>query len=381
MAKIFLCHASEDRPQVEEIYRCLRKEGYQPWMDKTDLLPGQQWQQEIPKVLRTADFILLFLSRNSITKRGYIQREFKLALDTLQEIPEDIIHTIPVRLDDWDIPEQFKFLHWCNLFEEDGYEKLLQAIQIGLSQRQQQVSGGASDASRKTEAANPIAFSNKGGWQRFLRAIRLGLEQRLQPGNQGLPEALRKAETTKPKDAQAQGIDLRYDLILILEEAMFGVVKTLAFEKRETCLSCSGKPLESLKCSYCNGQGITTVKAKFSVKIPAGVDNGSRVLVRGKGESRIPGATPGDLFVVLTVKEHEKFKRIDNDLFTELSVDTKTATHGGLLPLKVIGKVVKVRVPPNITSNRSLRLAGLGVPDIKTGKRGDLYCSIIISDS
>jgi tetratricopeptide (TPR) repeat protein len=101
-----------------------------------DLLPGQRWQQEIPRALKNADFILIFFSRNSVAKRGYVQREFKLALDTLQEIPEDQIHTIPIRLDECDIPPQFGFLQWCNFFEADGFKRLERAIQTGLLQHQ-----------------------------------------------------------------------------------------------------------------------------------------------------------------------------------------------------------------------------------------------------
>jgi GTPase SAR1 family protein len=107
-------------------------------MDKMDLLPGQQWRQEIPRALQTSDFILLFFSLNSTTKRGYVQVEFKLALDTLQEMPEGRIHTIPVRLDkSVDIPSEFGHLHWCNLYDEDGFDKLAQALQLGISQRLQ----------------------------------------------------------------------------------------------------------------------------------------------------------------------------------------------------------------------------------------------------
>src|SRR4030095_2750764 len=103
MARIFLCHASEDRLQVEAVYERLRALGWQPWMDKMDLLPGQRWQQEIPRILKKSDFILIFFSRYSVAKRGYVQREFKLALETLQEIPEHQIHTIPIRLNECDI--------------------------------------------------------------------------------------------------------------------------------------------------------------------------------------------------------------------------------------------------------------------------------------
>src|SRR5438309_9550274 len=96
VARIFLCHASEDKVQVREVYYRLRAiDGFEPWLDEEDLLPGQHWQQEIPRALQASDFILIFFSRISVAKRGYVQREFKLAIDTLQEIPGAMIHTIP----------------------------------------------------------------------------------------------------------------------------------------------------------------------------------------------------------------------------------------------------------------------------------------------
>ena len=86
MARIFLCHASEDKAQVREVYHRLRAvEGFEPWLDEEDLLPGQEWEREIPRALQISDFILIFLSRNSVAKRGYVQREMKLALDAWQE--------------------------------------------------------------------------------------------------------------------------------------------------------------------------------------------------------------------------------------------------------------------------------------------------------
>src|SRR5215831_8411146 len=116
MARIFLCHAHEDKAQVNDVYQRLRALGWQPWLDKMDLLPGQRWQEEIPRALRTSDFILIFFSRNAVAQRKrYVQREFKLALDTLQEIPNGMIHTIPIRLDDCAIPAEFEFLQRCDL--------------------------------------------------------------------------------------------------------------------------------------------------------------------------------------------------------------------------------------------------------------------------
>jgi hypothetical protein len=127
--QIFLCHASEDKPAVTAIYDRLKALGYKPWLDKRDLLPGQRWRSEIPKAIRASDYILIFLSKTSVAKRGYVQNEFKLALQVLDEIPEGTIYAIPVRLDECPIPDQFSDLHWCNLFEADGFEYLLRALQ------------------------------------------------------------------------------------------------------------------------------------------------------------------------------------------------------------------------------------------------------------
>jgi hypothetical protein len=137
MAQIFLCHASEDKAAVRDIYQRLRAiEGFEPWLDEEALLPGQVWEREIPRTLKASAFILIFFSRHSVAKRGYVQREMKLALDALQEVPEGTIHTIPVRLDDCPVPEQLQRYHYANLFDPRGFERLVHAIRAGVSQRQ-----------------------------------------------------------------------------------------------------------------------------------------------------------------------------------------------------------------------------------------------------
>ena len=136
MARIFLCHASEDKAQVREVYHRLRAiDGFEPWLDEEDLLPGQEWAREIPRALQTSDFILIFLSRISVAKRGYVQREMKLALDAWQELPEGTIHTIPVRLDDCEVPESFRRYHWANLFDPNGFDRIVRAIRAELAKR------------------------------------------------------------------------------------------------------------------------------------------------------------------------------------------------------------------------------------------------------
>ena len=99
MVQIFLCHASEDKTQVREVYQHLREiEGFKPWLDEEDLVGGQLWEQEIPQALQASDFIVIFFSQNSIRKIGYVQNEFKLALGAWRQTPEGVIRTIPVRL-------------------------------------------------------------------------------------------------------------------------------------------------------------------------------------------------------------------------------------------------------------------------------------------
>jgi formylglycine-generating enzyme required for sulfatase activity len=129
--QIFLCHASEDKAAVLDIYGRLQTLGYKPWLDKRDLLPGQRWRSEIPKAIRASDYILICLSKTSVAKRGYVQKEFKLALEVLDEMPAGAIYAIPLRLDDCAVPDQFSNLHWYNLFEADGFQYLLRALQAG----------------------------------------------------------------------------------------------------------------------------------------------------------------------------------------------------------------------------------------------------------
>jgi hypothetical protein len=111
--RVFLCHASEDKVQVRRAYEQLKKAGFDPWLDEKDLLPGQNWEEEIPRALKVSAAVLVFLSKTSVSKRGYVQREFRIAFDTLQEIPHSQVFVIPVKLDDCEVPELFRSLHWA----------------------------------------------------------------------------------------------------------------------------------------------------------------------------------------------------------------------------------------------------------------------------
>ena len=134
--KVFLCHASADKPKVRELYRYLKRRGVTPWLDAEDLIPGQHWQIEIPKALNTSDAIIICLTKNSIDKEGYVQQEIKFALDKALEMPEERIFLIPALLEDCEVPYSLKDYQWVNLFEADGYSRLMKALKLRASQLQ-----------------------------------------------------------------------------------------------------------------------------------------------------------------------------------------------------------------------------------------------------
>jgi hypothetical protein len=126
--KVFLCHASGDKPSVRSLYNQLQKSDVEPWLDEENLLPGQRWQQEIPKAVRSSDVVIICLSQHSTTKEGYVQKEIKYALDVADEKPEDRIFLIPLRLEDCKVPNRLEPFQWVNLFEENGYERLMRSL-------------------------------------------------------------------------------------------------------------------------------------------------------------------------------------------------------------------------------------------------------------
>lgn len=128
--KVFLCHASADKPAVRKLYRYLKQRGVQPWLDEINLLPGQDWQVEIPNALFSSDVIVVCLSKNSIDKEGYVQKEITFALDKALEKPEGIIFIIPARLEECNIPSRVSSFQWVDLFREGGHKRLMQSLNL-----------------------------------------------------------------------------------------------------------------------------------------------------------------------------------------------------------------------------------------------------------
>jgi TIR domain len=126
--KLFLCHAHSDAPAVRALYNRLVKDGVDAWLDKEKLLPGQDWELEIRKAVRESDVVVVCLSKE-FNKSGFRQKEVRLVLDTAMEKPEGEIFIIPARLEECDTLESLRRWQWVDLFEADGYERFVRALQ------------------------------------------------------------------------------------------------------------------------------------------------------------------------------------------------------------------------------------------------------------
>ena len=133
--KLFLCHGSEDKPIVRQLYNKLISIGIDAWLDEEKILPGQDWQYEISKAVRNSDIIVICLSSTSVNKTGYVQREIKYALDIADEKPEGTIFLIPARLENCRVPDRLSGKQWVNLFEEKGFERLIKSLETYLKNK------------------------------------------------------------------------------------------------------------------------------------------------------------------------------------------------------------------------------------------------------
>jgi hypothetical protein len=129
MGKIFISYARNDYDKAMDLYGYLSKHGFSLWLDRKDLLPGQEWKSEIKKAIRESVVFLACLSNNSVSKQGYVQVELREALDVAQEMPEGVIYIIPVRLDECEVPNRLAMYQWVDYSEIDEKEKLIRAIQ------------------------------------------------------------------------------------------------------------------------------------------------------------------------------------------------------------------------------------------------------------
>ena len=133
--RVFLCHASQDKPVVRDLYQKLAAEKWiDPWLDEERLLPGQDWDLEIEKAVESSDAILVCLSSNSVSKEGYVQRELRKVITVSLEKPEGAVYIIPIRLDECDSPRSLRARQYIDYFPPRNrtlaYDKILASLKL-----------------------------------------------------------------------------------------------------------------------------------------------------------------------------------------------------------------------------------------------------------
>ncbi len=126
--RVFLCHSSNDKPAVRDLYIRLKNNQVDPWLDEENLLHGQEFDYEISNAVRSCHVVIVCLSAHSVNKSGYLQKEIRKVLDVAEEQPEGTIYVIPLKLEECEVPSRLRRWHWVNFFEAKGFEKLMQSL-------------------------------------------------------------------------------------------------------------------------------------------------------------------------------------------------------------------------------------------------------------
>jgi hypothetical protein len=127
--RVFIIYAREDLEAARNLSANLRELGFNPWLDVDEISPGQVWRKSVINALEKSSMALVLISKN-LSKKGFVQEELKVAMGILQEREKDISPVIPVRLDESEVPESLSHIHWVNLFEENGIDRLVKGLSI-----------------------------------------------------------------------------------------------------------------------------------------------------------------------------------------------------------------------------------------------------------
>jgi len=169
-----------------------------------------------------------------------------------------------------------------------------------------------------------------------------------------------------------RGEDLEYSLELGLEEAAAGVTTKINLAREVSCPACLGSGGQGNKpCPQCGGMGRVNRPENIQVRIPAGVDEGSRVRVPGKGNEGSGGGSAGDLFLSIRMRPHPRFDRKGRDIHLEIPISLSEAVFGAKIEVPTVEGSVKMTIPPGTSSGQQFRLRGYGMPETKKGSRGD----------
>ena len=215
-----------------------------------------------------------------------------------------------------------------------------------------------------------------------------------------------------------RGADLRYNLEIRFEDAASGVEKEIVIPRLETCATCRGSGAKSGSqpvvcktcrgtgqvrfsqgfltvsqtcsrcrgegrivehpCATCRGLGQTKAERTLTVKVPAGVETGTRLKLAGEGEAGVRGGGPGDLYVVIVVKEHPLFTRQGDDIYCEVPVSFTQAALGAQIDIPTITGKTTLKVPPGTQTGAEFRIRGKGFPNVRGYGHGDLLARIFV---
>ena len=151
------------------------------------------------------------------------------------------------------------------------------------------------------------------------------------------------------------------------------------FSIQQTCPTCHGSgKMISDPCGTCRGAGRVKKHKTLAVKIPAGVDEGYRIRLTGEGEAGVNGGPPGDLYVVVHLKEHSVFQRDGDDLHCEMPISFSQAALGGEIEIPTLDGSAKIKVPPETQTGQVFRLRGKGIKGVRSSYPGDLLCEVVV---
>ena len=212
--KVFLCHASQDKPVIRELAQRLFAEGWiDPWLDEKKLLPGQDWRLKIEDAVETSDIVIICLSSNSVTKEGFVQKELRYAREIALEKPDETIFLIPLRLDDCEAPRGLRFYQWVDYFgdkKNEAYSALIESLKLRHGQKlvlevQERIL--KEKLERVHEAAEKLAQANAIDDKETKEKVRTDAEDQV-----GQREAKEKAkvetsENPRPQETQPKSVD------------------------------------------------------------------------------------------------------------------------------------------------------------------------------
>ena len=174
-----------------------------------------------------------------------------------------------------------------------------------------------------------------------------------------------------------RGQDIESPIEVTLEEAYHGSTRVIQLQTVESCTACGGTgSVGNRVCTICNGAGGKINPRRLEVKIPAGVRNGSRIRIAGKGSPGRAEGNKGDLYLVVKVLPHKVFERKGDDLYTEVSVPLSTAIMGGEVRLTTLNGNVSLEIPPETQNSKVFRLVGKGMPRLGNSDYGSMFARV-----